>query len=82
MIESLDVLREHQSRETDHNLPHHHGVLEQQLVREIHCLERQLDRVREREHVIEPDVKSETIATYQEMIDGRRRMLSNLNTEV
>ena len=53
------------------------SVLKQQLVREITCLERQLERVKDKENYLEGD----TLTTYQEMIDARRKMLHNLPWE-
>ena len=50
------------------------SVLKQQLMREITCLERQLERVRSRDEFAEYS----TVQTYEEMIESRRRMLSNL----
>ena len=52
-------------------------MLKQQLVREITCLERQLERVKDKENYLEGD----TLTTYQEMIDARRKMLHNLPWE-
>lgn len=50
------------------------SFLKQQLVREITCLERQLERVRLR-HDFADDT---TLQTYEEMIESRRKMLHNL----
>ncbi len=53
------------------------SILKQQLVREITCLERQLERIRLRDHFAD-DV---TLQTYEEMIESRRKMLHNLPWE-
>lgn len=53
------------------------SVLKQQLVREITCLERQLERIRTREALAD----SNTLSTYEEMIESRRKMLHNLPWE-
>lgn len=50
------------------------SFLKQQLVREITCLERQLERVRLR-HEFSDEA---TLQTYEEMIESRRKMLHNL----
>ncbi len=50
------------------------SILKQQLMREIACLERQLERVRSREEFAEYT----TIQTYEEMINDRYKMLENL----
>ena len=50
------------------------SLLKQQLTREIACLERQLERVRSRQEFAEYN----TLQTYEEMIDSRRKMLANL----
>lgn len=50
------------------------SVLKQQLVREITCLERQLERVRMRDEYADDS----TLQTYEEMISSRRKMLHNL----
>ena len=50
------------------------SILKQQLVREITCLERQLERVRLRNDFADDS----TLATYEEMIESRRKMLHNL----
>lgn len=53
------------------------SILKQQLVREITCLERQLERVRARDALID----NATLNTYEEMIESRRKMLHNLPWE-
>lgn len=50
------------------------SILKQQLVREITCLERQLERVRLRNDLADDS----TLQTYEEMIESRRKMLHNL----
>lgn len=50
------------------------SILKQQLVREITCLERQLERVRLRDDLAD----DATLQTYEEMIESRRKMLHNL----
>lgn len=50
------------------------SMLKQQLVREITCLERQLERVRLRDEFAD----DATLQTYEEMIESRRKMLHNL----
>ncbi len=50
------------------------SILKQQLMREIACLERQLERVRSREEFAEYS----TIQTYEEMINDRYKMLESL----
>ena len=50
------------------------SILKQQLVREITCLERQLERVRLRHDFADDS----TLQTYEEMIESRRKMLHNL----
>lgn len=50
------------------------SILKQQLVREITCLERQLERVRLRDDFAD----DATLQTYEEMIESRRKMLHNL----
>lgn len=52
-------------------------ILKQQLVREITCLERQLERIRVREELAD----NYTLQTYEEMIESRRKMLHNLPWE-
>lgn len=52
-------------------------ILQQQLIREITCLERQLERLRLRDDV--PDLS--TLQTYEEMINSRKLMLENLPRE-
>lgn len=52
-------------------------ILKQQLVREITCLERQLERIRMREELAD----GYTLQTYEEMIESRRKMLHNLPWE-
>ncbi len=49
-------------------------LLKKQLIREIACLERQLERVRAREEFAEYN----TLETYEDMIESRRKMLNNL----
>ncbi len=53
------------------------SILKQQLVREISCLERQLERVRMRDQFADDS----TLTTYEDMIDSRRKMLNNLPWE-
>lgn len=50
------------------------SILKQQLVREITCLERQIERIRMREGIADDS----TTLTYEEMIECRRKMLHNL----
>lgn len=50
------------------------SILKQQLVREITCLERQLERIRMRD----ANTDETTLVTYEEMIECRRKMLHNL----
>ena len=49
-------------------------MLKRQLVREISCLERQLERVRTHDEFAD----FATLQTYEEMIESRRRMLRNM----
>ncbi|MBC6906416.1 hypothetical protein DWB84_13215 [Saccharophagus sp. K07] len=56
---------------------HDTSILKQQLVREITCLERQLERIRMREDF----ATDATLQTYEEMIESRRKMLYNLPWE-
>ncbi len=53
------------------------SILKQQLVREITCLERQLERIRMRDQFAD----EVTLQTYEEMIESRRKMLYNLPWE-
>lgn len=53
------------------------SMLKKQLEREINCLERQLERIRVKEEFAEV----ETLSTYEDMIESRRKMLSNLPWE-
>lgn len=53
------------------------SMLKQQLVREITCLERQLERIRTRDALAD----GTTLSTYEEMIESRRKMLHNLPWE-
>jgi hypothetical protein len=53
------------------------SILKQQLVREISCLERQLERVKIRDEFSDDS----TLQTYEEMIVSRRKMLHNLPWE-
>jgi hypothetical protein len=53
------------------------SILKQQLVREITCLERQLERIRMRNQYTDDG----TLQTYEEMIESRRKMLYNLPWE-
>lgn len=53
------------------------SILKQQLVREISCLERQLERVRVRDEFADDS----TLTTYEDMIESRRKMLHNLPWE-
>lgn len=53
------------------------SILKQQLVREISCLERQLERIRIRDQFAD----DRTMQTYEEMISSRRKMLYNLPWE-
>lgn len=53
------------------------SILKQQLVREITCLERQLERIRMRDQFAD----DATLQTYEEMIESRRKMLYNLPWE-
>ncbi|WP_045856014.1 hypothetical protein [Teredinibacter purpureus] len=50
------------------------SLMKQQLVREITCLERQLERLRIRDELLDLS----TLQTYEEMISSRREMLDNL----
>lgn len=54
--------------------PDDSGLLKQQLMREIACLERQLERVRSRDEFADYT----TLQTYEEMIGSRRKMLGEL----
>lgn len=56
---------------------HDTSILKQQLVREITCLERQLERIRMRDQFAD----DATLQTYEEMIESRRKMLYNLPWE-
>lgn len=49
------------------------SVLQTQLVREITCLERQMERARELDATDE-----NMMQTFESMIENRRRMLSNM----
>lgn len=51
------------------------SILKRQLMREITCLERQLERIRTRDEVNDG---SRTVRTYEDMIQSRRKMLYNL----
>lgn len=53
--------------------PPHLSVLQTQLVREITCLERQMERARELDA---PD--ENMMQTFESMIENRRRMLNNM----
>lgn len=53
------------------------SMLKQQLVREITCLERQLERIRMRDEYADDF----TLQTYEDMIESRRKMLHNLPWE-
>jgi hypothetical protein len=53
------------------------SILKQQLVREITCLERQLERIRMRDDFAD----DYTLQTYEDMIESRRKMLHNLPWE-
>ncbi|MCR6652864.1 MAG: hypothetical protein NVV73_15875 [Cellvibrionaceae bacterium] len=53
------------------------SILKQQLVREITCLERQLERIRMRDQFAD----DATLQTYEDMIESRRKMLYNLPWE-
>lgn len=53
------------------------SILKQQLVREITCLERQLERILMRDQFAD----EVTLQTYEEMIESRRKMLYNLPWE-
>jgi hypothetical protein len=53
------------------------SILKQQLVREITCLERQLERIRMRDQFAD----NATLQTYEDMIESRRKMLYNLPWE-
>jgi|GEM_PF-990014 hypothetical protein len=53
------------------------SILKQQLVREITCLERQLERIRLRDECAD----DYTLQTYEDMIESRRKMLDNLPWE-
>lgn len=53
------------------------SILKQQLVWEITCLERQLERIRMRDQFAD----EVTLQTYEEMIESRRKMLYNLPWE-
>ena len=53
------------------------SMLKQQLVREITCLERQLERIRMRDEYADEF----TLQTYEDMIESRRKMLHNLPWE-
>ncbi|WP_185233465.1 hypothetical protein [Teredinibacter franksiae] len=50
------------------------SLMRQQLVREITCLERQLERLRLRDELLD----LATVHTYEEMISSRKGMLDNL----
>ncbi len=50
------------------------SLMKQQLVREITCLERQLERLRIRDEFLDFN----TLRTYEDMISSRRDMLDNL----
>ena len=50
-------------------------VAEKQLLREINCLERQLDRLRLRRDLLDDS----TVSAYQEMIHSRQTILHRLN---
>lgn len=61
--------------ETNSRKAGENSLLKQQLLREIVCLERQLERVRSRQEFAD----FSTLQTYEEMIESRRRMLNNLS---
>ena len=50
------------------------SLMRQQLIREITCLERQLERLRIRDELLDMS----TLQTYEEMIGSRKEMLDNL----
>lgn len=50
------------------------SMMRQQLIREITCLERQLERLRLRDELLDMS----TLQTYEEMISSRKEMLDNL----
>lgn len=51
--------------------------LRKQLMREIHCLEQQLERIKQRGDLFDLT----TLKTYEEMINSRRESLDNLPWE-
>ncbi|MBX2858954.1 MAG: hypothetical protein KTR17_09850 [Cellvibrionaceae bacterium] len=51
------------------------SVAQKQLLREIHCLERQLDRLRVRTDLLDES----TLSDYREMIHSRQMILNQLN---
>ncbi|TVZ37246.1 hypothetical protein P886_1587 [Alteromonadaceae bacterium 2753L.S.0a.02] len=50
------------------------SLMRQQLIREITCLERQLERLRLRDELLD----FSTLQTYEEMISSRKELLDNL----
>ncbi|ACR12039.1 hypothetical protein [Teredinibacter turnerae] len=50
------------------------SVMRQQLIREITCLERQLERLRLRDEMLD----FATLQTYEEMISSRKELLDSL----
>ena len=59
-------------------VPRHNTLaLQQQLIREITCLERQLERLRLRDDLADMT----TLQTYEEMINSRRELLQSLPRE-
>lgn len=53
------------------------SILKRQLVKEIGCLERQMERVRQRPEYADDAV----LQTFEAMVGNRRRMLQNLPFE-
>lgn len=50
------------------------SLMRQQLIREITCLERQLERLRLRDEMLDLS----TLQTYEEMITSRKELLDSL----
>lgn len=50
------------------------ALMKKQLIREISCLERHLQRLRSRDELLD----SGTLQTYEDMISSRKQMLDNL----
>jgi len=50
------------------------SLMKKQLIREISCLERHVERLRSRDELLD----SSTLQTYEDMISSRKQLLDNL----